>query len=132
MKTTQQKLVDTLAGGFGLWILGFALGMMLFPFVPVARLGWFIVPVMAIVTVYVAYQRLRHSDETIGYFVLVGITWLAIAVVLDYLLIVKAFAAENYYDADIFIYYALSLLIPIVVGVRHGKSQPKASDQPES
>lgn len=115
--------MDCLGWGFILWALGFALGMILFPFVPVARLGWFILPVMTLVTVYVAYRRLRQSDETIGYYVIVGIVWLFIAVVFDYLFLVKAFAVSNYYDADILMYYALSLIVPMAVGAKYGYRQ---------
>ena len=116
MKTTKQKLIDTLGLGFGLWLIGFALGMMLFAFVPVARLGWIIMPIMFVVTVWVALKRLRGSGEKLSYFVLVGVVWLLVAVLFDYIFLVKTFAAQNYYDADIFVYYTLSLIIPIAVG----------------
>ncbi len=119
--------MDTLGWGFMLWVLGFALGMMLFPFVPVERLGWFISPVMFVVTVWVAIKRLRGSGEKPNYFILVGMSWLLIAVLFDYLFLVKAFVVQNYYDADIFVYYGLSLLIPIVMGVT-GKRNSQVSN----
>jgi hypothetical protein len=39
-----------------------------------------------------------------------------IAVVLDYLFIVQMFQA-TYYEADVFVYYALTFLIPVGVGL---------------
>lgn len=123
MKTTKQKLVDTVGCGLGLWVIGFALGMMLFPFVPVARLGWIIVPVMAVVSVLLAFRRLRGSQESSTYFVIVGAVWLLIAVMLDDIFLVRAFLVQGYYDLDVFIYYALMLVVPIAVGLKYGQQR---------
>jgi hypothetical protein len=88
MKTIRQRLADTLGWGFTLWLIGFALGMMLFPFVPTARLGWFIVPILTAVGAVVAYRRLRYEEESFRYYILIGFTWLAVAAVLDYIFLV--------------------------------------------
>jgi hypothetical protein len=49
------------------------------------------------------------------YYAKVGIVWVLIAVVFDYLFIVRLFQA-TYYEADVFVYYALTFLIPVGVG----------------
>lgn len=38
------------------------------------------------------------------------------AVLLDYLFIVKMFKSADYYKPDVYVYYALTLLLPIAVG----------------
>ena len=43
--------------------------------------------------------------------VFVGIEWVLIAIVLDYLCIILLFQAA-YYEADVFVYYAVTFLIP--------------------
>jgi hypothetical protein len=116
----KRKLIDTLGLGFGLWLLGFALGMMLFPFVAVAIMGRYIIAVMLPVTLYAAYKRFAGLKETQGYYLLVGISWLHIAVAMDYVFLVKAFSVQNFYDTDIMVAYALSLLVPVAIGLRYG------------
>ncbi len=46
----------------------------------------------------------------------VGAAWVLIAVVLDYLFIVLMFQA-TYYGTDVFVYYTLTFLIPVGVGL---------------
>jgi hypothetical protein len=41
---------------------------------------------------------------------------MVIAVVLDYLFIVRLFQA-TYYDTDVYVYYAVTFLIPVVIGL---------------
>jgi hypothetical protein len=97
--------------------------MMLFAFVPVARLGWIIMPVMAVVSVLAAFRRIRGSQESPTYFVIVGAVWLLIAVMLDDIFLVRAFLVQGYYDLDVFIYYALMLVVPIAVGLKYGRQR---------
>jgi hypothetical protein len=57
---------------------------------------------------------LRHSTRRI--LAKVEAAWMAIAVVLDYIFIVLLFQA-TYYGPDVFVYYALTFLIPVGVGL---------------
>ena len=50
----------------------------------------------------------------------VGVAWMLIAIVLDYLFIVLLFKA-SYYGADVFVYYVLTFLIPVGVGLYLGR-----------
>ncbi len=58
----------------------------------------------------------RKRDLPPGYYIRVGLVWTLIAIVLDYLFIVQLFQA-SYYGIDVFLYYALTFLIPVGVGL---------------
>jgi hypothetical protein len=112
-----EKVVDTIVTGGVLWTIGYAIAMILFAFVPTTIIGWIVLPVMIPVTVYVSFWRLKRGAKSLSYILLVATTWTAIAVTFDYVLLVKAFNVQNYYDFDVLIYYALTFLIPTIVGV---------------
>ena len=114
----RKKLVDTVGAGVVLWTIGYALAMILFAFVPTAMIGWIVLPIMTPVTVYVAFAR-RRTGASISYVLLVASTWTLIAVAFDYAFLVSAFSAQNYYDFDVLIYYALTFLIPAIVGAKY-------------
>jgi hypothetical protein len=113
----KQFLKDAFGWGFALWIIGYALGMMLFAFVPTNVIGWIIMPIGAAITLWIAFRKIK--GDTLGYYCLVAIVWLMIAVLGDYLFIVKALKpADGYYKADVYLYYALTLAIPLFAGWR--------------
>jgi len=110
-------LKDAVGWGVVLWVIGYALGIMLFAFVPVGLIGWIITPFGAALTLWIAFKKVKGN--TLWYFGLVGLVWLLIAVVGDYVFIVKAFnPADGYYKPDVYVYYALSLAIPLFAGWR--------------
>ncbi len=51
---------------------------------------------------------------------MVATAWLGLAIVLDYVLIVRAFSVSGYYDTDVLIYYFVTFIAPLVVGWRAG------------
>jgi hypothetical protein len=107
------------AGGWGvlLWLVGYLLGVLLFAFVPARVIGWIITPVGTAMTLWVAFRKL--TGDSLRYFTIVGLVWLAIAVVGDYVFIVKAFSPpDGYYKLDVYVYYALTLAIPLAAGWR--------------
>ncbi|HET7764067.1 MAG TPA: hypothetical protein VFK92_03170 [Burkholderiales bacterium] len=113
----RQFLKDALGWGFVLWLVGYALGIMLFTLVPASLIGWIIMPIGTAITIWVAFKKL--NGNSLPYYGLVALVWLLIAVVGDYLLIVKAFEPEDgYYKADVYLYYALTLVIPLCAGWR--------------
>ncbi len=62
----------------------------------------------------------------VQYYAGVGLAWVLIAVVFDFLFIVLLFQATTYYQPDVFLYYVLTFLIPVGVGLylnRTGKSR---------
>lgn len=97
-----------------LWLFGYALGMVLFALVPPATIGWFILPFGVAATVWVLFKKIQR--DSFGCYVGLAVLWTLMAVLLDYLFIVKLFGSEGYYKADVYAYYALTFVLPIVVG----------------
>jgi len=108
--------IDTVVVGAVLWLAGYLVSLALF-FTPFANvMGWIISAVFTPITIAVAWWRFRGRDHSHRYFAGVGAAWAAIAIVLDYLFIVRLFRA-SYYAPDVFLYYLLTFLIPIGVGL---------------
>jgi hypothetical protein len=113
----KQFYKDALGWGFALWLIGYALGMILFALVPPAMIGGIILPIGTIITLWVLFQKIK--GEALQYYFILAICWTLIAVVLDYFLIVKAFApADGYYKLDVYLYYILTFVLPLIVGWR--------------
>ena len=106
---------DTVGLGTLLWLLGYLTSIVLFftPFVEI--MGWIITAVFTPVTIVITWWWFKDRDLPLPYFAGVGVAWTGIAVVLDYLFIVQLFQAD-YYQTDVFLYYALTFLIPVGVG----------------
>jgi hypothetical protein len=112
-----QFVKDAFGWGFVLWIIGYALGMILFALVPVNLIGWIIMPIATVITLWVAFKKVK--GDTLRYYCLVGLVWVLIAVFGDYLFIVKALKpVDGYYKLDVYLYYALTLAIPLFAGWR--------------
>jgi nicotinamide riboside transporter PnuC len=48
---------------------------------------------------------------------MLAVIWTVIAVLFDYLFIVKAFKpADGYYKPDVYLYYALTFIVPLLIG----------------
>ncbi|MDD1652245.1 MAG: hypothetical protein LUO86_04345, partial [Methanomicrobiales archaeon] len=108
---------DTLGLGTGLWLIGYLSSLVLF-FTPYsATMGWILTAIFTPVTIAITWWWFRERTLPLCYYVGVGIAWTLIAVVLDYLFIVRLFQATSYYQPDVFLYYALTFLIPVGVGL---------------
>ena len=110
-------LKDTAGLGTLLWLLGYLASMVLY-FTPLAgSMGWVIAAVLTPVTVVVAWWWFAKRERLpLCYYAGVGVAWMVIAVVLDYLFIVQLFKTTTYYAPDVLLYYALMFLIPVGVG----------------
>ena len=107
---------DCIGWGVLLWLIGYAFGIVLFPLVPPAMLGWYIMPIGLLVTAFVLWKWVRV--EAWSRAVLLGIIWCAIAVVLDYVFIVKMLKpADGYYKLDVYLYYASAFLLPVIAAL---------------
>ena len=117
---------DALGWGFVLWLIGYALGMILFALVPAILIGWIIMPIGTAIAIWIAFRKVK--GDTLRYYCLVALVWLLIAVLGDYLFIVKALKpADGYYKPDVYLYYALTLAIPLFAGWRRTlRRTPKA------
>ena len=110
-------LKDSFGWGFVLWLLGYLLGIVLFAVVPVTMIGWIILPIGTVVSLWVAGKKV--NGNSLGYYGLVAVVWALIAILGDYLFIVKTFKPEDgYYKPDVYLYYALTLAIPLLAGWR--------------
>ena len=115
MKVNAHLLKATLGWGFALWLIGYALGFVMFMFVPTYLIGWAIMPIGVALTLWVLLKRIHHISRE--EYALLGVVWTFVAVVCDYLFLVLLLKpADGYYKLDVYLYYALTLLLPIVVG----------------
>ena len=107
-----QLLKDSLGWGFILWLIGYALGIVLFFVFPPLLIGWVILPIGLIITLWVLLKKVEGI--TLRYYLTLAVIWTAIAVVFDYLFIVKAFKpADGYYKLDVYLYYVLTFVVPL-------------------
>lgn len=111
----KQFLKDSFGWGFLLWLLGYILGIVFFMFVPKEMIGWVITPIATAITLGVLLRKI--GDKSLRYYFQIGIIWLSIAVIFDYLFIVQLLKPEDgYYKLDVYLYYFLALVLPILVG----------------
>jgi len=113
----KQWIKDTAGLGVVLWLIGYLASLVLF-FSPYAGImGWILLAVFTPVTIAVTWWWFRQRERLpLQYYACVGVAWTLIAVVLDYLFIVLMFQA-TYYESDVFVYYAVTFLIPLGVGL---------------
>ena len=110
-----RSLSAVLGWGIALWLIGYVLGIGLFFLVPPTLLGWVIMPIGAALTWVVLWRRIefRHFAD----YAVLAIAWTAIAVTGDFVFIVKALhPPDGYYKLDVYLYYALTFLMPLTVG----------------
>jgi len=80
-------------------------------------MGWILLAIFTPLTVVIAWWWFRQRERlAMQYYAGVGLAWMLIAIVADYLFIVLLFQAV-YYGPDVFVYYALTFLIPVGVGL---------------
>lgn len=121
----KQILKDTLVWGFILWFIGYVLGMVLFAFVPTSMLGWVIMPIGIIITLWVLFKKIKSNS--LQYYFSIAIFWALIAIVLDYIFLVKMLKpADGYYKLDVYLYYVLTFTLPLIIGL-YKKSNTKIS-----
>jgi hypothetical protein len=53
---------------------------------------------------------------------LVAVAWVLIAVLFDYIFIVMMLSAQDYYKADVFLYYTATFLIPLAMGLKYRRT----------
>jgi hypothetical protein len=113
---TARLIKDAVGWGFALWLIGYLLGLALFFVLPTAQIGWAVMPIGLAITLWVLLKRVKAA--AVSYYAVLAVVWTVIAVAFDYIFIVKAFKPEDgYYKLDVYLYYALTFLVPIAVGV---------------
>ncbi len=113
----KQAAKDAFLLGTGFWLLGYIASLLLYatPLYPV--MGWIMIAVFTPVTLGITWRYFSSRSLPLRYYAAIGLSWTAIAVVLDYLFIVLLFAA-TYYGSDVFVYYAITFAVPVCVGWR--------------
>ena len=116
-------LRDAVGWGIALWLIGYLLGLALFVFVPTSMIGWVIMPVGAVIALWVLLTRV--SANSMRCYAILSFVWTLIAVVFDYLFIVKVFnPSDGYYKLDVYLYYGLTFLLPLAVGWWKSEQRP--------
>ncbi len=111
----KQLIKDGLIWGVILWLFGYILGILLFAFVPHSLIGWFIMPFGILVSLFILLKKI--NGKTLQYFLKIAIIWTLIAIIFDYLFLVLIFKpADGYYKLDVYLYYALMFVLPLLVG----------------
>jgi hypothetical protein len=113
----KQFLKDALGWGVVLWLIGYALGIILFSIVPATMIGWTIMPIGILLALWILLRKVQ--GDSFQYYAWLALVWALIAIVFDYFLLVKLFKpADGYYKLDVYLYYALTFVLPLVVGWR--------------
>ncbi len=111
----RQLLKDAFGWGTILWFIGYLLGIVLFMLVPISLIGWIIMPIGVLVTLLVLFKKIKSNS--LQYYLLLAVVWVLIAIVFDYLLLVKILKPEDgYYKLDVYLYYLLTFTLPLLVG----------------
>lgn len=118
----KQLFKDGFGWGFLLWLIGYILGIILFIIVPSTMIGWVIMPIGIIIAFWVLSKKIKGNQ--IQRYLLISIIWTLVAIVFDYFFLVKLFKpADGYYKPDVYLYYALTFILPIIVGFRKSHKQ---------
>ena len=106
--------MDTLGWGFILWLVGYALGIMLFTIVPLNLIGWIITPIGIAITVWVLLKKIKSEDFL--YYLKLSVVWTIIAIIFDYFFLVKSFKpAYCYYKLYLYLYYSFVFLFSFLL-----------------
>jgi hypothetical protein len=118
----KKVFLNTVKWGFILWLIGYALGFIFFTFVPADLIGWAIMPIGVAVTLWVLFKKIER-EKFQCYFGL-AVIWTLMAIIFDYLFIVKLLnPVGGYYKADVYLYYILTFVLPLAVGWRKERNK---------
>ena len=113
----KQWIKDTAGLGIVLWLMGYITSLVLFFTAFAGMMGWILISIFTPITVAIVWWWFKDREPLpLQYYAGVGVSWVLIAVVFDYLFIVLLFQAA-YYGIDVFVYYAVTFLIPVGVGM---------------
>jgi len=76
-------------------------------------IGWILTPIGTVITLWVLFKKIKSTS--VQYYVMLAVVWTILAIVLDYFLLVKVFnPADGYYKPDVYLYYAITFLLPLL------------------
>lgn len=112
---TKDAIKEMLGWGVLLWLVGYLLGIVLFMVVPQSMIGWIIMPIGILLTFWILLKKVKSN--TFNDYLLLAIVWTLIAIVFDFLFLVKLFQpADGYYKLDVYLYYTVTFCLPLLVG----------------
>lgn len=112
---TNQFLKDAFLWGFFLWLIGYVLGIVLFAVVPHSLIGWVIMPIGILITLWILMKKV--NSNSFHYSLSIAAVWTFIAIIFDYFLLVNVFKpADGYYKLDVYLYYTLTFILPVLIG----------------
>lgn len=112
---SKKNLMAFFGWGVVLWLIGYVLGFVLFAFVPTSLIGWIIMPIGVALALWILFKKIELESFK-NYFWL-GLVWAVIAIIFDYFFLVKLLKpADGYYKPDVYLYYLLTFLLPVLVG----------------
>jgi hypothetical protein len=120
-KMTKTMLVDAPLLGIFVWLIGYVAGIVLYFFLSPDILGWVLFAIFTPIVILLCYKRFGKREESISYYASVAAVWLIVALVFDYLFLVKLLNPPVYYTLDVYVYYASTFLVPLLVGVEFGR-----------
>lgn len=120
-KLAKTTLVDAPLLGIFVWFIGYLAGIVLYFFLSPDILGWVLFAIFTPIVILLCYKRFGKREESISYYAFVAAVWLIVAVVFDYLFLVKLLNPPVYYKLDVYIYYASTFLMPFLGGVKFGR-----------
>jgi hypothetical protein len=113
----KQFVKDAFGWGFVLWLIGYVLGIIFFMLLPANLIGWAIMPIGIVIAVWILWKKVRGDSRR--YFARLALVWVLIAIVCDYLFLVQLLQpAGGYYKIDVYVYYAVTFVLPLLVGWR--------------
>ncbi len=119
----KQWIKDTAGLGIAFWLMGYLASLVLF-FTPYAGImGWILAGIFTPVALVVTWWWFRSREYLpVQYYAGVGVVWVLIAIVFDFLFIVTLFQAAAYYKPDVVVYYIVTFLVPVAVGLYLNRS----------
>jgi hypothetical protein len=121
----EQILRDTAYTGILLWAAGYLASMAVyFSGLNYGLWGKVVLLLYIPCAAFFAFWYFNGRDLSFRYYAGVGVAWSLIATALDFPFIVLRFDAWHYYGVDVYLYYAVMLLIPIGVGMCIGGQKP--------
>lgn len=70
MKIDKQFYKDVFGRGFLLWLFGYLLGVILFFIIPKPMIGWTLIPITTVVTLWVLIKKIQCVS--VSYYLLIG------------------------------------------------------------
>jgi len=112
---TKQLYKDAFGWGFILWFIGYLLGIMLFTVVPISIIGWIIMPIGTIITIWVLLKKVKaDSFQYYAFLLLSGRSLLLFSIIFSRQ---SVQAEDGYYKLDVYLYYTLTFILPLIVGL---------------